>query len=94
MTQTGYPIVYDATHSVQQPGAMGTTSGGDRTMVPYLARAAVATGCVNVVFIETHENPDSAPSDGPNMIPLDKLGNLLYQLSSINDYVRKFQTLN
>jgi 2-dehydro-3-deoxyphosphooctonate aldolase (KDO 8-P synthase) len=90
MAQTGYPIVYDATHSVQQPGAMGATSGGDRTMVPYLARAAVATGCVNVVFVETHEDPDSAPSDGPNMIPLDQLGNLLYQLSSISDHVRKF----
>jgi 2-dehydro-3-deoxyphosphooctonate aldolase (KDO 8-P synthase) len=90
MSETGYPIVYDATHSVQQPGAMGATSGGDRTMVPYLARAAVATGCVNAVFIETHENPDSAPSDGPNMIPLNQLSNLLYQLSSINDHVRKF----
>ena len=90
MAETKYPIVYDATHSVQQPGAMGTSSGGDRNMVPYLARAAVATGCVNVVFIETHENPNSAPSDGPNMIPLDKLSNLLYQLSSINDHVRKF----
>ncbi len=90
MAQTGYPIVYDATHSVQQPGAMGATSGGDRTMVPYLARAAVATGCVNVVFVETHEYPDSAPSDGPNMIPLNQLGNLLHQLSSISDHVRKF----
>jgi 2-dehydro-3-deoxyphosphooctonate aldolase (KDO 8-P synthase) len=94
MTQTGYPIVYDATHSVQQPGAMGATSGGDRNMVPYLARAAVATGCVNVVFIETHEDPNSAPSDGPNMIPLHKLSGLIQQLSLINNYVRKFQTLN
>ncbi len=89
MAQTGYPVVYDATHSVQQPGAMGATSGGDRTMVPYLARAAVATGCVNVVFIETHEDPDSAPSDGPNMIPLNELGRLIEQLSSLNDYVKK-----
>ena len=72
MADTGYPVVYDATHSVQQPGALGTTSGGDRRMVPYLARAAVATGCVNAVFIETHQDPDSAPSDGPNMIPLNK----------------------
>jgi 2-dehydro-3-deoxyphosphooctonate aldolase (KDO 8-P synthase) len=94
MAETGYPIVYDATHSVQQPGAMGATSGGDRTMVPYLARAAVATGCVNAVFIETHENPDSAPSDGPNMIPLNQLSNLLYQLSSINDHVKQFKTFN
>jgi 2-dehydro-3-deoxyphosphooctonate aldolase (KDO 8-P synthase) len=58
-------------------------------MVPYLARAAVATGCVNVVFIETHEDPDSAPSDGPNMIPLNELGRLIEQLSSLNDYVKK-----
>ena len=90
MAKTGYPVVYDATHSVQQPGAMGATSGGDRTMVPYLARAAVATGCVNVVFIETHQDPDSAPSDGPNMIPLHELGKLVAQLSSLNDYVKKF----
>jgi len=88
MAETGYPIVYDATHSVQQPSAMGTTSGGDRTMVPYLARAAVATGCVNAVFIETHQDPDSAPSDGPNMVQLDKLGNLLEQLLSIHNYVQ------
>ncbi len=88
MAETGYPIVYDATHSVQQPSAMGTTSGGDRNMVPYLARAAVATGCVNAVFIETHQDPDSAPSDGPNMVQLDKLGNLLEQLLSIHNYVQ------
>ena len=94
MADTGYPIVYDATHSVQQPGALGTTSGGDRRMVPYLARAAVATGCVNAVFIETHQDPDSAPSDGPNMIPLNKLDNLLQQLKSIHDNVKTFSTLN
>ena len=94
MAKTGYPIVYDATHSVQQPGAMGATSGGDRNMVPYLARAAMATGCVNAVFIETHEDPDSAPSDGPNMIPLAKLSNLLYQLKSISDHVKQFETFN
>ena len=88
MAETGYPVVYDATHSVQQPGAMGTTSGGDREMVPYLARAAVATGCVNAVFIETHQDPDSAPSDGPNMVRLDKLENLLTQLLSIHNYVQ------
>ena len=88
MAKSGYPIVYDATHSVQQPGGMGTTSGGDRNMVPYLARAAVATGCVDVVFIETHEDPDSAPSDGPNMIPLTDLSKLLKQLLSIHKYVR------
>jgi 2-dehydro-3-deoxyphosphooctonate aldolase (KDO 8-P synthase) len=94
MAETGYPIVYDATHSVQQPSAMGTTSGGDRNMVPYLARAAVATGCVNAVFIETHQDPDSAPSDGPTMIPLAQLSNLLYQLKSIKDHVKQFQTFN
>jgi 2-dehydro-3-deoxyphosphooctonate aldolase (KDO 8-P synthase) len=94
MAETGYPVVYDATHSVQQPSAMGTTSGGDRTMVPYLARAAVATGCVNAVFIETHQDPDSAPSDGPNMVPLAQLSNLLYQLKSIKDHVKQFQTFN
>jgi 2-dehydro-3-deoxyphosphooctonate aldolase (KDO 8-P synthase) len=94
MAETGYPIVYDATHSVQRPGGMGTTSGGDRDMVPYLARAAVATGCVNVVFIETHQEPDSAPSDGPNMIPLNKLSNLLSQLLSIHENVRKFPTFD
>jgi len=88
MAETGYPVVYDATHSVQQPGALGTTSGGDREMVPYLARAAVATGCVNAVFIETHQDPDSAPSDGPNMVRLDKLENLLTQLLSIHNYVQ------
>jgi 2-dehydro-3-deoxyphosphooctonate aldolase (KDO 8-P synthase) len=90
MAETGYPVVYDATHSVQQPGAMGTTSGGDRTMVPYLARAAVATGCVNVVFIETHQEPDSAPSDGPNMIPLNRLEQLVTQLNSLHQHVQKF----
>ena len=94
MAETGYPVVYDATHSVQQPGALGTTSGGDRRMVPYLARAAVATGCVNAVFIETHQDPDSAPSDGPNMIPLNKLDNLLQQLKSIHNNVSTFSTLN
>jgi 2-dehydro-3-deoxyphosphooctonate aldolase (KDO 8-P synthase) len=67
---------------------MGTTSGGDREMVPYLARAAVATGCVDAVFIETHQDPDSAPSDGPNMVRLDKLENLLTQLLSIHNYVQ------
>ena len=79
MAGTGYPVVFDATHSVQQPGGMGTTSGGDREMVPYLARAAVATGCVAGVFMEVHEDPDSAPSDGPNMIKLDSLKNILEQ---------------
>jgi 2-dehydro-3-deoxyphosphooctonate aldolase (KDO 8-P synthase) len=88
MADTGYPVVFDATHSVQQPGGMGTSSGGDRKMVPYLARAAVATGCVAAVFIETHEDPDSAPSDGPNMIPLSDLKNILTDLKAIDDLVK------
>lgn len=91
MAQTGYPVVFDATHSVQQPGANGSSSGGDRNMVPYLARAAVATGSVSAVFIETHENPDSAPSDGPNMIPLAQLATLVAQLKSLHEHVRQFE---
>ena len=82
-------MVFDATHSVQQPGGLGSVSGGDRTMVPYLARAAVATGCVSAVFIETQENPDKAPSDGPNMIPLHELKLLLQDLVGIDGYVKK-----
>ena len=69
MAQTGYPVVFDATHSVQQPGGQGTSSGGQREFAPVLARAAVAVG-VAAIFAETHEDPDNAPSDGPNMIPL------------------------
>jgi len=88
MASTGYPVVFDATHSVQQPGGLGTVSGGDRTMVPYLARAAVATGCVAAVFMETHEDPDNAPSDGPNMIHLSQLKNILSQLQSIDKVVK------
>jgi 2-dehydro-3-deoxyphosphooctonate aldolase (KDO 8-P synthase) len=89
MASTGYPVVFDATHSVQQPGGMGTTSGGDREMVPYLARAAVATGCLAGVFMEVHENPDSAPSDGPNMIELSNLKNILQQLIEIDGIVKR-----
>ena len=89
MASTGYPVVFDATHSVQQPGGMGERSGGDRTMVPYLARAAIATGCVAGVFIETHENPDNAPSDGPNMVRLDKLKELLEELVAIDGIVKR-----
>jgi 2-dehydro-3-deoxyphosphooctonate aldolase (KDO 8-P synthase) len=69
MAQTGYPIVFDATHSVQQPGGLGTASGGERRFAPVLARAALAVGCASV-FMETHPDPDHAPSDGPNMVPL------------------------
>jgi 2-dehydro-3-deoxyphosphooctonate aldolase (KDO 8-P synthase) len=92
MASTGYPVVFDATHSVQQPGGMGERSGGDRTMVPYLARAAVATGCVAGVFMETHEDPDNAPSDGPNMVRLDGLKNILEELVTIDGYVKSRRT--
>ncbi len=89
MERTGYPVVFDCTHSVQQPGGMGTSSGGDRSMVPYLARAAIATGSVSAVFIETHEDPDRAPSDGPNMIPLNELENLLISINRIYEAVNE-----
>ena len=89
MASTGYPVVFDATHSVQQPGGMGERSGGDRTMVPYLARAAVATGCVSTLFMECHEDPDNAPSDGPNMIKLDDLSDILKDLVAIDAIVKR-----
>ena len=89
MASTGYPVVFDATHSVQQPGGMGERSGGDRTMVPYLARAAVATGCLAGVFMECHEDPDSAPSDGPNMVKLKDLKNILEDLVSIDEIIKR-----
>ena len=79
LAATGWPVVFDATHSVQQPGGLGGTSGGQREFVPVLARAAVAIG-VAAVFIETHEQPDRAPSDGPNMVPLARLEELLTDL--------------
>jgi 2-dehydro-3-deoxyphosphooctonate aldolase (KDO 8-P synthase) len=88
MAGTGYPVVFDATHSVQQPGGMGERSGGDRTMVPYLARAAVATGSMAAVFMECHEDPDNAPSDGPNMITLSNLKNILESLIKIDGIVK------
>ncbi|MCJ7872779.1 3-deoxy-8-phosphooctulonate synthase [Phaeobacter sp. J2-8] len=81
MARTGYPVVFDATHSVQQPGGQGTTSGGQREFAPVLARAAVAVG-VAALFIETHEDPDNAPSDGPNMIPVDQMQALIGQLAA------------
>jgi 2-dehydro-3-deoxyphosphooctonate aldolase (KDO 8-P synthase) len=87
MAETGYPVVYDATHSVQQPGGRGSTSGGQREFVPVLARAAVAVG-VAALFIETHEDPDNAPSDGPNMVPLDEFEGLLNTLGRIESAVR------
>ncbi len=89
MASTGYPVVFDATHSVQQPGGMGTTSGGDRKMVPYLARAAVATGCVAGLFMEVHEDPDNAPSDGPNMVNIKDLKTILEDLVAIDGIVKR-----
>lgn len=83
MAETGAPVIFDATHSVQQPGGQGSSSGGDRRMVPVLARAAVAVGVAGV-FIETHQDPDNAPSDGPNMVPLDKLEALLTTLMALD----------
>ena len=87
MAKNGYPVVFDATHSVQQPGGMGDKSGGQREFVEYLARAAVAVG-VAAVFIETHPDPDNAPSDGPNMVPLSKLSSLLEQLVQIDKLIK------
>lgn len=83
MAATGYPVVFDATHSVQQPGGQGTTSGGQREFAPVLARAACAVG-VSALFIETHQDPDNAPSDGPNMIPVDQMGALIANLRAFD----------
>ena len=88
MREIGCPVVFDATHSVQQPGGQGTSSGGQREFVPVLARAAVAVG-VDAVFIETHEDPDNAPSDGPNMVPLDKFEALAAELIAFDDLAIK-----
>ncbi len=87
MAKNGYPVIFDATHSVQQPGGLGEKSGGQREFIEYLARAAVAVGVAGV-FIETHQDPDNAPSDGPNMIPLDKLESLLKQLLDIDNLIK------
>lgn len=83
MAETGYPVIFDATHSVQQPGGQGTSSGGDRTMVPVLARAAVAVGVAGV-FMEVHQDPDNAPSDGPNMVKLQDLAGVLETLMKLD----------
>jgi len=88
MQETGYPVVFDATHSVQQPGGKGATTGGDRAMVPVLARAAVAVG-VAAIFMETHQDPDSAPSDGPNMVRLDRLEAVLTDLVKIDSVMKE-----
>lgn len=83
MKQTGYPVIFDATHSVQQPGGQGTSSGGQREFAPILANAAISTGIAGV-FIETHETPDTAPSDGPNMIPLHQMEAVLTKLKAFD----------
>jgi len=88
MRATGCPVVYDATHSVQQPGGQGSRSGGQREFVPVLARAAVAAG-VSGLFMETHPDPEHAPSDGPNMWPLDRLEALLATLKAIDERVKE-----
>lgn len=87
MAEMGAPVIFDATHSVQQPGGQGASSGGDRRMVPVLARAAVAVGVAGV-FIETHQDPDNAPSDGPNMVPLDRLEALLKTLMALDSVAK------
>lgn len=89
MASTGYPVIMDATHAVQSPGGLGEKSGGDRSMVPTLARAAVATGSVAGVFMEVHEDPDNAPSDGPNMLNIKDLKIVLEDLVAIDGIVKR-----
>lgn len=88
MARTGYPVMFDATHSVQQPGGLGGSSGGQREFAPVLARAAVAVG-VSSLFIETHQDPDSAPSDGPNMIPIAEMHAVLQRLKAFDDLAKQ-----
>jgi 2-dehydro-3-deoxyphosphooctonate aldolase (KDO 8-P synthase) len=92
MARIGCPVIFDATHAVMSPGGQGTASGGDRRFVPVLARAAVAVGVAGL-FIETHQDPDNAPSDGPNMVPLGELEALLRELMAIDAVVKRCQTL-
>jgi 2-dehydro-3-deoxyphosphooctonate aldolase (KDO 8-P synthase) len=91
MAETGYPVVFDATHSVQQPGGLGTASGGDRRFAPVLARAALAVG-VAAVFMETHPDPDHAPSDGPNMVPLRDMPRVLKMLAEADALGKRWQS--
>ena len=84
MKETKYPVIFDATHSVQQPGGMGATSGGNREFVPVLAKCAMTVGIAGI-FMEVHQDPDNAPSDGPNMLKLEDLQNLLKQLYDIDE---------
>jgi 2-dehydro-3-deoxyphosphooctonate aldolase (KDO 8-P synthase) len=90
LAQTGAPVIFDATHSVQQPGGQGASSGGQREFVPVLARAAVAVGVAGV-FIETHQDPDRAPSDGPNMVPLSEMEALLRRLMAFDRLAKDTQ---
>jgi len=87
MAQTGCPVVFDATHSVMEPGGQGTSSGGNRDHAPILARAAVSIG-VAAVFMETHEDPDNAPSDGPNMIYLKNMDRVISDLAQVDKYAK------
>ena len=87
MKQTGYPVIFDATHSVQQPGGLGGSSGGQREFAPVLAKAALTTGIAGL-FFETHKDPDSAPSDGPNMIPLKDMESLLIKLKELDALIK------
>lgn len=91
MARTGHPIVFDATHSVQQPGGQGKSSGGQREFAPVLATAALAVGCASL-FIETHDNPENAPSDGPNMIPIAEMKPLLARLKAFDTLAKQDRT--
>ena len=88
MSKNGYPVIFDGTHSVQQPGGLGEKSGGQREFVDYFSRAATAVGIAGI-FLETHQDPDNAPSDGPNMVPLDNLENLISQIVEIDNLIKK-----
>ena len=86
--EIGYPVIFDGTHSVQSPGGLGNKSGGDRKFVPALSKAAVAVGVAGV-FLETHDDPDNAPSDGPNMVKLSDMSDLLQKLIEIDNVVKE-----
>ncbi len=90
MAQQGFPVVFDATHSVQQPGGKGDSSGGQREFIEYLSRAATAVG-IAALFIEAHDDPETAPSDGPNMLRIDKLENLLSKIIKIDNFIKSYE---
>ena len=93
LSKTGVPVIFDATHSVQEPGALGTSTGGNREHVPALARAAVATGNVDGLFFEVHPDPDHAPSDGPNMVRLDQFGAILDGVLAVHRALRSVERM-